>query len=152
MWTQMQRTERPRLEGLKMPDFLAPYSSVVVAYAAMAVLFLVQVLVADGASVSAGHVPGTPVTGGHESFLFRATRAHANTNENLTFFLLASLTAILAGASPRWSAIFAWCFVTARLVHMVAYYTDVRMVRSAAFAVGLIATASLVVLAVVALA
>ena len=134
-----------------MADFLARYSSVFGAYAAMAILFLVQVLVADLASVRSGHVPGTAVTGGHDSFLFRATRAHANTNENLTFFLLASLAAIFSGASPRWAAVFAWCFVTGRFVHMVAYYTDLRTVRSAAFAAGLIATAGLVVLAVFAL-
>ena len=134
-----------------MPEFLVPYASVIAALAAMGLLFLVQVLMADVASIRAGHVPGTPVGGGHESFLFRATRAHANTNENLTFFLLAALTAVFAGASPRWSAVFAWSFVAARLVHMVAYYTDIRTVRSAAFALGLIATAGLLVLAVIAL-
>jgi uncharacterized MAPEG superfamily protein len=135
-----------------MADFLARYVSVVAAFAAVAVLFLVQVVVADHASVRAGHVPGTAVGGGHESFLFRATRAHANTNENLTFFLLAALTAMFAGASPRWTAVLTWSFVAARLVHMIAYYTDLRPVRSAAFAIGLIATAGLVVLAIVALA
>ena len=46
-------------------------------------LVLTQVLVADIAHMKAKHVPGMPVTGGHASFLFRAVRAHANTNENL---------------------------------------------------------------------
>jgi uncharacterized MAPEG superfamily protein len=135
-----------------MNEFLQAYHAVVAAYAALAALVLVQVLVADAALVRAGHVPGTPVDGGHDNFLFRATRAHANTNENLALFLIASLGAILSAANPRWCGILAWGFVVARLVHMLAYYGDVRLLRSAAFGVGLLCTAGLIALAAVALA
>ena len=135
-----------------MPELITAYHAVVSAYAAVATLVLVQILVSDAALVRAGHVPGTPVTGAHESFVFRATRAHANTNENLGLFILTSLAAMLAGASPRWCAILAWGFAVARLVHMTAYYADQRMLRSAAFGVGLLCTAGLLTLAIVALA
>jgi uncharacterized MAPEG superfamily protein len=131
---------------------MTAYHGLVAAYAAVATLVLVQVLVSDAALVRAGHVPGTPVTGAHESFLFRATRAHANTNENLALFILASLAAMLAGASPRWCAILAWGFAASRLAHMTAYYADLRMLRSAAFGAGLLCTVGLLTLAIVALA
>jgi uncharacterized MAPEG superfamily protein len=135
-----------------MNEFLQAYQTVVAAYAALGALVLVQVFVADAALMRAGHVPGTPVGGGHNDFLFRATRAHANTNENLALFLVASLAAILSAATPRWCGILAWGFVAARLVHMLAYYGDVRLLRSAAFSVGLLCTAGLITLAAVALA
>jgi uncharacterized MAPEG superfamily protein len=126
-----------------MPEFAAPYLGVIGAYTAIATLFLLQTAVADAAAIRAGHIPGTTVTGGHDQFLFRATRAHANTNENLTFFLLVSLTAMLAGADPWWSGVLAWGFAASRLVHMLAYYGDLRPLRSTAFAVGLASTATL---------
>jgi uncharacterized MAPEG superfamily protein len=71
--------------------------------------------------------------------LFRATRAHANTNENFPIFLVLTLAAMLLRANPWWTNVLAATFVGSRLVHMLAYYLDLRLLRSAAFGIGLAA-------------
>lgn len=133
-----------------MQELLVPYHSSVVGLLVLAVLIAIQFAVSDYAGIRAKHVPGTPVAGGHETFLFRATRAHANTYENLGFFLLLVLICLFAGASPKWTGVFVWIFVAARAAHMTLYYGDLRTLRSTAFAVG--AAAQLGLLAAGALA
>jgi len=130
-----------------MPDAILPYAPVAGAFLAMGALYLVQALVADVASMRASHVPGMPVAGGHDDFLFRATRAQANTNENLGAFIVLALAAVALGASPRWANGLAWVFVAARFGHMLTYYMDLRPARSGCFAVGLVALIGLAVIA-----
>jgi uncharacterized MAPEG superfamily protein len=122
-----------------MTESIATYHVTLVAYVALAALFLIQTIVMDLTAIRAAHVPGTPVAGGHDSRLFRATRAHANTNENFPIFLVLTLATMLLGASPWWTNTLAATFVASRLVHMLAYYLDLRLLRSAAFTVGLTA-------------
>ena len=62
----------------------------------------------------------------------------------------ALLGGILLAADATWVNRLAWTFVGARGVHMLAYWFDVRMVRSAAFTIGLAATVGLVVAALAA--
>jgi uncharacterized MAPEG superfamily protein len=128
-----------------MQVLLMPYHSSVLGLLALAVLAVIQFGVADIAGIRAKHVPGMPVAGGHDSFLFRATRAHANTYENLGLFLLLVLICLFAGASPRWTAICIWLFVAARVAYMGCYYADLRFARSTAFAVGALAQLGLLV-------
>lgn len=134
-----------------MPDFVTPYSSAVVGFVVLGALVLVQMLVLDVAGIRAGHVPGMPVTSGHDDFLFRASRAHANTNESLATFVLLGVTAILAGANPWWTNVLVGVFVASRAGHMLAYYADLRPLRSAAFGVGFLALIGLAAYAVAAL-
>jgi uncharacterized MAPEG superfamily protein len=134
-----------------MPEFVVPYYPTVAACVVLGILVLVQIVVLDVAGIRAGHVPGMPVTGGHESFHFRATRAHANTNENLALLVLLVVAAVLIGAAPTWTNRLVGTFVASRAVHMLAYYGDVRLLRSAAFAVGLICLVALAVCAAAAL-
>ena len=134
-----------------MPEFVSPYHTAVAAYVVLGVLVLVQMLVLDVAGIRAKHVPGMPVTSGHDDFLFRATRAHANTNENLAIFVLLSLAAMLLGANPSWTNGLVAGFVAARAAHMLAYYADLRTPRSAAFGVGLVCLVGLAVCAAAAL-
>ena len=122
-----------------MAEMLLPYHGLLVASAVLATLVLAQVLVADLAGMRAKHVPGMPVTGGHGDFHFRATRAHANTNENLPVWILLVVLAVLLAASPKWSAYAAWLFAAARLGHMLFYYLDLRLARSVAFGFSLLA-------------
>lgn len=133
-----------------MPDAILPYAPVAGALLAVGVLCLVQALIADVAGMRAAHVPGTPITGGHDDFLFRATRAQANTNESLGTFILLALAVVGLGASPAWANALVWIFVAARLGHMLTYYLDLRPARSACFAVGLVALIGLAVIATVA--
>lgn len=128
-----------------MHPWLAPYAPTVFAMLATAALFLVQLLVLDLAGIKARHVPGTPVQADHASFLFRASRTHANTNESVAAFILLTVVAIFTSASPTWTNACAWLYVGGRLGHMLCYYADLRAARSVAFAVGLIALLSLLV-------
>jgi uncharacterized membrane protein YecN with MAPEG domain len=77
-----------------MQELLMPYHSLLAACTALVGLVLVQVLVADFAGIRAKHVPGMPIADGHKSFLFRATRAHGNTVENLALFVMTVLLAV----------------------------------------------------------
>ena len=135
-----------------MPDFLVPYASALTGFVCLAGLYVVQALVADVVGIRAGHVPGMPVTSGHGDLLFRATRAQANTNENLPIFLLLSVSAILLGANATWTNRLVWVFVGARAAHMVAYYADLRLLRSAMFAVATVALIGLLIVAASAVA
>ena len=133
-----------------MLDSLVPYVPVAVGFLAMGILHLAQSLVVDVSAIRAGHVPGTPVEGGHDDFLFRATRAHANTNENFGVFIVLSLAAISLAANPRWTNILAWVFVASRAAHMLAYYGNLRLLRSGSFAIGFAALVGLAIVSTLA--
>lgn len=126
------------------------YGPAAVALVVLAILYVIQLLVVDVAGMRTGHVPGVPVEGSHGNALFRAARAHANTNENFALFTAALLGAILLGADATWVNRLAWAFVGTRALHMVAYWADLRALRSTAFAVGLAATVGLIVVALAA--
>jgi uncharacterized MAPEG superfamily protein len=122
-----------------MQELLVPYHSAVVGLLVLAVLTAIQFAISDVAGIRAKHVPGMPITDGHKSFLFRATRAYANTYENLGFFLLLVLICVFTAASPKWTSILVWVFTAARAAHMTCYYADLRTLRSIAFAIGSLA-------------
>jgi uncharacterized MAPEG superfamily protein len=133
-----------------MIEPFAAYDGTVLAWAAAAALMLVQLLVADVAGIRAGHVPGTPVEGGHDDLLFRATRALANTNESVAIFVLASLAAVATGADPGWTDGLALAWFAFRAGHAIAYWFDRRLARSVLFAGSLLALAGLAGLALAA--
>lgn len=134
-----------------MTELASNYGGVLSAWVVLAGLSLLQAVVEDLAGMRGGRTPGIPVTTGHDDFLFRAIRAHANTLENLPVFALLSLAAMLLGASPDTTTKLVWVFVAARVLHMVAYYADQRTLRSIAFAIGFLAVAGLFVVACAAL-
>jgi uncharacterized MAPEG superfamily protein len=134
-----------------MADVLGAYTPVAGAFLALGVLYLAQALVADVAAIRAGHVPGMPVAGGHGDFLFRATRAQANTNESFTVFVALALAAVAVGANGWWTNLLVWIFVAARGGHMLTYYADLRPVRSTCFAIGFGALVGLAVIATAAI-
>lgn len=134
-----------------METLATTYLCALVAAVTLGLLILIQFVVVDVVSIRSKQVPGMPVTGGHESFHFRAVRAHANTYENLGLFLLVFFSALLLGADPAWTAIAAWTFTAARAGHMFCYYADWRSARSVAFGLGLLAQIALLVLCVIAL-
>jgi uncharacterized MAPEG superfamily protein len=138
------------MTAIVMSEIFIPYTSALHALVMLAVLFLVQLLVADVAGLTSKHTPGTPVVGGHDDFLFRAVRAHANTNESLAAFILAAFAAIALAVDPVWVGRLVWGFVIARALHMAAYYADLRNLRSGAFALGLGCMIALIVVDVVA--
>ena len=120
-----------------MHTALAAFTPVIWAMGAIGLLLLIQLLVVDIAGIRSGHVPGTPVTAEHGVFMFRATRAHANTNESVAAFVLLCLFGIFSAASASWLNVLVWVYVLGRVAHMICYYADQRMLRSVAFAVSL---------------
>lgn len=134
-----------------MNEILAVYGPAVTACVVLAALILVQVLVADFAGIKARHVPGMPVAEGHGSFLFRAVRALANTNETLGLFLLLMGCALLLQAAPSWVNTLAWVYVAARGAHTAAYYARLGRTRGLVFGIGLAAQAGLLLACVLAL-
>lgn len=128
-----------------------PYHDALVGLFALAVVIVIQFTVADITFIRAKHIPGMPVTGGHSSFFFRATRAYANTYESIGLFLLAVLLCILSGADAKWTAGFIWVFTASRAAHMGCYYADLRAPRSIVFGIGALAVLGLLVEAGVAL-
>lgn len=120
-----------------MQEWLTPYAPSLLAMGAVAGLFLLQILVVDFAGIKAKHMPGTPVPADHGNFLFRAVRAHANTNESLAGFVLLVLFGMLSGASVTAFNLATWAYVAGRAGHMSCYYADLRLARSIFFGIGL---------------
>lgn len=133
-----------------MREWLVPYAPTVWAMGMSGALLLIQLLVVDLAGIKARHRPGTPVEADHGEFLFRATRAHANTNESIAAFTLLALFCVLSAASPGWLNALSWVYVAARVAHMVCYYAGFQLPRSVAFGVGLVALFGMLVVGVAA--
>ena len=113
-------------------------------------LLLVQLLVLDVAGLKARHRPGTPVEPDHGNFLFRASRAHGNTNESIAAFILLGLFGVLSAAPAGWLNTLSWVYVLARIAHMLCYYANVQLLRSLSFGVGLAALLGMLVVGVLA--
>lgn len=65
-----------------MDHMTALYFPTLLGFLAIGILLLLQLVIADVTAVRAGHVPGAPVDATRASKVFRAHRAHANTNES----------------------------------------------------------------------
>jgi uncharacterized MAPEG superfamily protein len=116
---------------------LESYGWALTASGLLALLYLIQLVIGDLAIDAAQHTPGTPVPGSHDSWLFRATRAPANSLENMPPFWALVFVAIGVSASPVWTNALALGFLACRIVHMCAYYLDVRVVRGFSWLTGL---------------
>ncbi|MFO0618515.1 MAG: MAPEG family protein [Polyangiaceae bacterium] len=80
----------------------------------------------------------------------RAQGAHTNSLEALTYFGPAVIVAHLAGASAAWSARLAITFIVLRVLHGACYIGDVPPARTLFFALGLLTSIALFVLAALA--
>ena len=74
----------------------------------------------------------------------RAQKAHLNSVENLAVFAPVVLIAAVIGVSTHATAVAAWTYAAARLVHYVVYTAGIPIVRTLAFVVGFIATLSII--------
>jgi uncharacterized MAPEG superfamily protein len=77
----------------------------------------------------------------------RAQGAHQNSLEALAYFGPAVLVAHLTHADVAWSARLSVLFIVARVVHGIVYMADKPPLRTAFFAIGLLASLALFVLA-----
>ncbi len=124
-------------------DITQTYELTIYALGAMALLMLLQVLIADVVGIKSKHMPGASVATNHDDVLFRATRAVGNTNESIAIFVLAALFCIFSGAAPDYTGYAAWGFVAARALYALCYYGNVQMLRSVAFGISLVFLAGL---------
>lgn len=118
-------------------DILADYGFTLVALGLSAGLFLVQLLVADLAGIRAGHKPGHAIAA-DGSFLFRASRAHANLNESFSAFVALVFFGVAIGASPTGLNAGAGLYLLGRVAHMACYYAGWPLLRSVAFGLSLL--------------
>jgi uncharacterized MAPEG superfamily protein len=77
----------------------------------------------------------------------RAQGAHNNSMEALAYFAPAVVIAHLSHADPEWSARLAMAFVVCRVLHGVSYLGDKPPARTIFFALGLLSSIGLFVLA-----
>lgn len=124
-------------------NYAADYGATILVMGLTGLMLLVQLLIADVTAIRAGKTPGTPTEPDHSSFAFRAERAFLNTNESVTIFLLLAAFAMLSSANPSWSNALALGYGIARLLHMLFYYLDLRIARSAVFVLSLLALAGM---------
>lgn len=80
----------------------------------------------------------------------RLIAAHSNAFEALAVYAPAVIVAHLAGADAGHSAILAWVWVGARVLHPIFYAMDKAPLRSLSFAVGLFTSFGFYVLAAMA--
>jgi len=116
----------------------ADYRHTIAVMASAGLLLVVQLLVADLAAIRHHHKAGYPIPADSSKFIFRAARAHANTNESIAAFALLSLSSMLLSASPPWVNALSITWLTCRLAHMGFYYANIKMGRSIAFGLSLL--------------
>lgn len=129
---------------------LEPYGPTVVVAGITGLLLLIQLLIADLLAIRAKHPPGHPIPADYRQLLFRASRAHANTNESVAVFILFALFGVVGGASAAWLNGMALVYLAGRAGHMLCYYADLGTPRSAAFGVSVIGLLGMFVAGVIA--
>ena len=79
-----------------MDNLLTIYLPAIASFGVLGGMLLVQLVVADILGIVGKHQPGTPIPADHANLLFRAHRAHANTNESVAAFIALTLFALAA--------------------------------------------------------
>lgn len=120
-----------------METLIELYWPTILTLGAIGGLLLVQLLVVDVAGILRRHAPGTQVAADHGDFLYRAVRAHANTNESVSIFILLVAFDLFVTASPPWVNGASICYLIGRIGHMGSYYANLKLPRSLFFAVSL---------------
>ncbi|GEM_PF-566744 len=128
---------------MELTEWVQPYSITLVVLTTLAALMFIQVLVADVAMIRSKHLPGHPVKADHNNFLFRATRAQANTSETVLIYVICALLCMVLSVKPGYANAFSVVYIVGRLGHMLCYYFDFRAFRSLSFAVSMLGIASM---------
>jgi uncharacterized MAPEG superfamily protein len=128
----------------------ASYHTTLTALALAGLLLVVQLIIADLTAIRNKHKAGYPIAADSSRFLFRAARAHINTNESIAAFALFGLAGVLIGASPGWLNGLSVLWLTSRVAHMAFYYANRKPLRSLSFAVSLLALLGMAVAVLVA--
>jgi len=131
-------------------DLIEPYKLTVLVFGLSGFLFWIQLAIADIAGIKKKHTPGFQIEQNHSSFLFRANRVLANSNESAAIMILLSLFAILSSANPAWLNGCAVAYLAGRVGHMTFYYGNFQLARSVAFAISFVSLLGMFVLGLMA--
>lgn len=118
---------------------LENYSVLISAIAALTLIQIIQLIVADAIGIISKHTPGATVEANHDDLLFRASRVFANTNETIPIFILASIFAVLVSAPPSITGGAAWVYIITRIIYAFCYYVNLKTMRSIIFGISLLA-------------
>ena len=124
-------------------NIIDTYPQLVMAIGALALLSIIQLLVADAIGIVSKHTPGTPVEANHDSVLFRASRVVANTNESIAIFILAAAFCVLTSAPASFVGLCSWAYVGSRLLYAVCYYANLQTMRSVIFGLSILSLCGL---------
>ena len=118
-----------------MENLLTVYMPAIASFGIIGGLLLVQLVIADIIGIVNKQPPGTPIPADHSTLLFRAHRAHANTNESVAAFLALTLFAIAVSAPPFWLNTLCLAYIAGRVGHMLCYYANLKILRSIFFGI-----------------
>jgi len=120
-------------------EFNEAYKLTVLVLGLTGFLVWLQLALVDVLGIRMKHTPGYAIEQNHESLLFRANRTLSNSNESIGILILLSLFAILSSANPAWLNGFAIAYLVGRVCHMACYYLNLKLLRSASFAISFVA-------------
>ncbi len=119
-------------------ELFDPYKITILVSGLTGLMMLIQILVADVAAIKGQHTPGYPVKPDHNSFLFRAARVHANTNETIAIFILFVLFGVMSASNAFYLNVFSVIYFVSRIAHMFFYYGNFKSARSISFPLSLV--------------
>jgi uncharacterized MAPEG superfamily protein len=119
-------------------ELFEPYKITLLVAGLTGLMMLIQILIADVAAIKVQHTPGYPVKPDHTNFLFRAARAHANTNESIAVFILFLLFGLFSNSNALYLNAFSSIYLVSRIAHMCFYYGNFKLARSISFPLSLI--------------
>ncbi|MEC7120642.1 MAG: MAPEG family protein [Pseudomonadota bacterium] len=139
-----------------MIDLVLYQSALWALWVVIATVFVQGMIAAAIKAKQPNAIPGQMPEGlDHHSIVFRTSRTHLNSLENLPVFLGTAIIAILAHANPTWTTLWIWLYAIARLAHMLLYYAIATnrnpSPRSYFYLLGVIANIALLVLIVITL-
>ena len=124
---------------------LRDYEATILSMGVLALLLVVQVVVADMIGIRSRHLPGTPIDADHANPLFRVSRTVANTNESIAAYIILVLFCIFSGADADATGYLSWGFVLARAGYAVCYYANLQIARSVLFGISMVMLAGMLV-------
>ncbi|MDV5170074.1 MAPEG family protein [Photobacterium rosenbergii] len=124
-------------------EFLLEYQISIIVIGLVGLLMFIQLVIADIIAIKNKHIPGYPIKSNHRDFLFRASRAHLNTNESVAIFVLFVIFCFLSSASASVVNTCSLAYLTSRIGHMIFYYLDFKVLRSISFATSLVSLLAL---------
>jgi uncharacterized MAPEG superfamily protein len=119
-------------------ELFDPYKITILVSGLTGLMMLIQIIVADVAAIKGQHTPGYPIKADHKTFVFRAARTHANTNESIAIFALFVLFGVLSSSNAFYLNIFSVIYFVSRIAHMCFYYGNFKLARSISFPFALI--------------